>query len=260
MRLLRTNSDGSFSLTWFTGDRIPRYAILSHRWEEDDQEASLEDLSNGAANSKKGYRKIQFCGEQAKNDGLEFFWVDSCCIDKRSSAELSEAINSMFSWYRKADKCYVYLSDVTAFNRSQPQWQLTFMQSIWFTRGWTLQELLAPRFIEFFSHDNERLGDKVSLEHQIHKATGIAVWALQGMPLSQFSLDERLRWMINRKTTIEEDFVYCLLGLLNIHIPLLYGEGIENAFVRLFEEINKRSDMYIFRQGRSEHVFKKADR
>jgi len=251
MRLLRINADGSFSLTWFTGDRIPRYAILSHRWEEDDQEVSLEDFSNGVADSKRGYRKIRFCGKQAKNDGLEFFWVDSCCIDKRSSAELSEAINSMFNWYQKAAKCYVYLSDVTAVNCSQPQWQLTFIQSLWFTRGWTLQELLAPRSIEFFSCDNERLGDRVSLEPQIHKATGIAVQALQGMLLSQFSLDERLQWMVNRKTTIEEDFVYCLLGLLNIHIPLLYGEGIENAFIRLFEEINKRSNMYIFHQDNS---------
>jgi hypothetical protein len=112
MRLLRANSDGSFSLTWFVGDRIPRYAILSHRWEEDNQEVTLKDLSNGVAGTKKGYRKIQFCGEQAKNDGLEFFWVDSCCIDKTSSAELSEAINSMFRWYRKAAKCYVYLSQL----------------------------------------------------------------------------------------------------------------------------------------------------
>jgi hypothetical protein len=250
MRLLRTNPDGSFSLTWFTDDRTPRYAILSHRWEEDDQEVSFEDLSNGAASGKKGYRKIQFCGEQAKNYGLEFFWVDSCCIDKRSSAELSEAVNSMFLWYQKAARCFVYLSDVIAVNCSKPQLQLAFMQSIWFNRGWTLQELLAPRSVEFFSYDNERLGDKVSLEHQIHKATGIAARALQGIPLSQFSLDERLQWMVNRRTTIEEDFVYCLLGLLNIHIPLLYGEGIENAFVRLLEEINKRSDIYIFHQGR----------
>ncbi|KAH8708400.1 heterokaryon incompatibility protein-domain-containing protein [Phaeosphaeriaceae sp. PMI808] len=258
MRLLRANSDGSFSLTWFAGDRIPCYAILSHRWEEDNQEVTLEDVSNGVAGSKKGYRKIRFCGEQAKNDGLEFFWVDSCCIDKTSSAELSEAINSMFRWYRKATKCYVYLSDVTAVNCSQPQRQSAFRQSTWFTRGWTLQELLAPPSVEFFSHDNERLGDKVSLEQQIHKATGIAVPALQGIPLSQFSLDERLQWMVNRKTTIEEDFAYCLLGVLNIHMPLLYGEGAENACVRLLEEINRRSDIYIFYQGRPASYIIKA--
>jgi hypothetical protein len=153
----------------------------------------------------------------------------------------------MFRWYRKAAKCYVYLSDVAG---SQPQWQSTFMQSMWFTRGWTLQELLAPQTVEFFSYDNVRLGDKVSLEYQIHKVTGITVRALQGMSLSQFSLDERLQWMVNRKTTIEEVFVYCLLGLLNIHIPLLYGEGIENAFFRLLEEINKRSDVYTIHQGK----------
>ena len=250
MRLLRINSDGSFSLTWFVGNRIPRYAILSHRWEEDDQEVTLEDMSNGVASSKKGYKKIQFCGEQAKNDGLGFFWVDSCCIDKKSSAELSESINSMFRWYRKAAKCYVYLSDVTAVNCPQTQWQPTFIESAWFTRGWTLQELLAPRSVEFFSRDNVRLGDKISLEQQIHTATGITTEALQGIPLSQFSLDERLQWMANRETTIEEDFAYCLFGVLNIYMPLLYGEGIENACVRLLEDINKRSGIYIFHQGR----------
>jgi hypothetical protein len=109
----------------------------------------------------------------------------------------------------------------------------------------------CPQSVEFFSYDSERLGDKDSLEPQICEATGIVVQALQGLPLSQFSLDERLLWMINRDTTIEEDFAYCLLGILKIHMPLIYGEGVENAFVRLLDEMSRRLRVYEFQQGRS---------
>jgi hypothetical protein len=157
MRLLSSNADGSFSLNRFTGNNIPSYAILSHTWEADDQEVTFHDLMNHLGISKKGYRKIQFCGEQAKRDGLQYFWVDSCCIDKSSSAELQEAINSMFRWYRDAAKCYVYLSDVSTGKHSwssERLWEVGFRQSRWFTRGWTLQELLAPRSVEFFSQDS----------------------------------------------------------------------------------------------------------
>jgi hypothetical protein len=251
MRLLNFNSDGRCSLTNFIGNKIPSYAILSHTWEPDDQEVTLQDIKDGTEKRKAGYRKIEFCGEQAQRDGLQFFWVDSCCIDKTSSAELSEAINSMFRWYRKATKCYVYLSDVAAVQRSQLQWQSDFRRSKWFTRGWTLQELLAPQLVEFFSHDSERLGDKASLEQQIYEATGIAVQALRGLPLAQFSLDERMSWMMNRDTTIEEDFAYCLLGILKIHMPLIYGEGVENAFIRFLDEMSRRVRVYEFQQGRS---------
>src|ERR1700755_2268748 len=111
MRLLKANVDGSFSLTWFTGDQIPPYAILSHRWEADNnQEVTYQDLTDDLTTRKLGYSKINFCGDQAKSDYLEYFWVDSCCIDKSSSAELAESLNSMFRWYQNAAKCYVYLS------------------------------------------------------------------------------------------------------------------------------------------------------
>src|SRR5436309_239132 len=113
MRLLKLNNTGEFSLTEFVGNNIPRYAILSHTWGADDEEVTFKDLGEGTAKSKAGYYKIRFCEEQAANDGLQYFWVDTCCIDKLSSAELSEAINSMFRWYRDAAKCYVYLSDVS---------------------------------------------------------------------------------------------------------------------------------------------------
>jgi hypothetical protein len=246
MRLLSSNADSSFRLTRFAGNNIPSYAILSHTWEADDQEITFHDLMNHLGCSKKGYRKIQFCGEQAKRDGLQYFWVDSCCIDKSSSAELQEAINSMFRWYRDAAKCYVYLSDVSTGKHSRSSerlWEVAFRQSRWFTRGWTLQELLAPQSVEFFSRDGKRLGDKDSLEQQIHEVTGIAVQVLQGGPLSQFSDDERRSWAAKRETSIEEDQVYCLLGIFDVYLPLIYGEGKKNAFRRLQDEIDRRSNV-----------------
>jgi hypothetical protein len=243
MRLLSANVDGSFSLTSFFGKPSPSYAILSHTWETDDQEVTFHDLPNPLGNGKRGYRKIQFCSEQAKKDGLQYFWVDSCCIDKSSSAELSEAINSMFRWYRNAAKCYVYLSDVSTGKNSLSSeflWEPAFKQSRWFTRGWTLQELLAPQSVEFFSRDGKRLGNKDSLEQQIHEITGIAIKALQGH-LSQFSYDERRVWAATRETTLEEDQVYCLLGIFDVYLPPIYGEGKEHALRRLQVEIERPS-------------------
>jgi Heterokaryon incompatibility protein (HET) len=254
MRLLKLNANGSFSLTTFFGNIIPSYAILSHTWEADNQEVTFQDFMDGVGSSKVGYRKIQFCGEQAQKDGLQYFWVDSCCIDKSSSAELSEAINSMFRWYRNAAKCYIYLSDVSTAERersSRSQWELRFSQSRWFSRGWTLQELLAPLSVEFFSVEGKRLGDKNSLELQIQQITGITVQALQGSPLSQVSVEERMSWAVGRETTIEEDQAYSLLGIFDIHMPLIYGEGKRHAFRRLQEEIDKLSSINNFGQGSS---------
>jgi hypothetical protein len=111
MRLVEYNNDGEFSLATFVGDDVPRYAILSHRWGE--EEVTFKDLTDSTGKNKAGYGKIQFCGEQARRNGLQYFWVDTCCIDKSNSTELAEAINSMFRWYRDATRCYVYLSDVS---------------------------------------------------------------------------------------------------------------------------------------------------
>jgi hypothetical protein len=240
MRLLKINQDGNFSLTRFGPNDTPPYAILSHTWEADNQELTFQEMETGTGRSKTGYRKIQFCGDQAKNDGLEYFWVDSCCIDKTSSAELSEAINSMFRWYQNAVKCYVYLSDMSTSNfmslvSSSLSDNTPSRHSKWFTRGWTLQELLAPSSIEFFSNERDCLGDRRTLELYISDVTGIALKALQRTPMSYFTLDERMSWANNRKTTIEEDEAYCLLGIFEVHMPLIYGEGRTNAFRRLRE-------------------------
>lgn len=252
MRLLKQKSPGEFVLTkdFFSDDDIPLYAILSHTWREG-EEVTFRDLTEGTGEDKSGHHKIQFCGEQAMHDGLQYFWVDTCCIDKSNSVELQEAINSMFRWYQNAARCYVYLSDVSTIeeraqdstsNRSSDfTWELAFRQSRWFQRGWTLQELLAPSSVEFFSRQCEHLGDKKTLELLIHEITGISISALRGTSLSQFSVDDRLSWARNRQTTRKEDQAYSLLGIFNVYMPLIYGEGSENAFVRLQEEISKPS-------------------
>ena len=248
MRLLKRDNAGEFNLTEDIVDdnEIPPYAILSHTWKEG-EEVTFQELIDGTGKGKPGYEKIRFCGEQANYDGLQYFWVDTCCINKSNNAELSEAINSMFRWYRGASRCYVYLSDVssTIFDAnnqlSELPFESSFRTSRWFTRGWTLQELLAPNLVEFFSREGDRLGGKTTLERQVHEITGIAVSALRGAPLSQFSVNERLLWAENRQTTRKEDSAYSLLGIFDIYMPLIYGEGAENAFKRLQEEIDKPS-------------------
>jgi hypothetical protein len=243
MRLLKYREDGEIVVTSNEADekKLPPYAILSHRWETD--EVTFEDLQKNIGKEKLGYKKIWFCGEQAKRDGLHHFWVDTCCIDKTDKAELSHAIRSMFRWYQNANKCYVYLSDVSSKKgklsdlETEFIWEPAFRTSRWFTRGWTLQELLAPKAVEFFSHDWHRLGDRVSLKAQIHQATAIPHNALGGTPLSHFSVDERFRWSQNRETTRKEDAAYCLFGIFDVDIAPIYGEGIEEAYRRLRGEI-----------------------
>ena len=241
MRLLECKSSGEFSLTKdFVGDDIPRYAILSHTWGVDTEEVTFKDIMDGTGAGKPGYEKIRFCGEQARRDGLRHFWIDTCCIDKSNSSELSEAVNSMFRWYGDAARCYVYLSDVSQDSNDEfSQWESDFRKSRWFTRGWTLQELLAPASVEFFSKEGQKIGNKKSLQRYIREITGIPVKALQGSPLSGFSIAERISWQENRETTRKEDKAYSLLGICEVHMPLIYGEGRENAFKRLRKEINE---------------------
>jgi hypothetical protein len=244
MRLLKRNNFGVVTLTEDFIEHIPQYTILSHTWGA--EEVTFGEMMAGTGKSKAGYDKIRFCGEQTQRDGLEYFWVDTCCIDKSNNTELTEAINSMYRWYRNAVKCYVYLRDVSTnkpktSNQFEFTWEPTFRDSRWFTRGWTLQELLAPSSVEFFSQEGDRLGDKRTLEKHIHDITGIAIGALQGNPLSSFSVTDRMSWATTRQTTREEDKAYSLLGIFDVYMPLIYGEGSEYAFKRLREEISKPS-------------------
>jgi hypothetical protein len=256
MPLLKLDDHGTLHLEALFADEVPPYAILSHTWGPDTEEVSFNDVINGTGKSKAGYDKIRFCGEQAKSDGLQYFWVDTCCINKSSNTELTEAINSMFRWYRDAAKCYVFLSDVprmTVDSKDQSQqlpWELAFRTSRWFTRGWTLQELIAPRFVEFFSKDWELLGDKNSLERHVCEITGIPAKALRGSPLSDFSVTERMSWAETRQTTREEDMAYSLLGIFGVYLPLIYGEGRDNARGRLREAIDKKEKGMLFARSR----------
>ena len=244
MRLLKYNDDGELSLTKnFVSSNIPEYAILSHTWGADIEEVTYRDLIDGTGKNKVGYKKLQFCREQAERDKLHNFWVDTCCIDKSNPEELTEAINSMFRWYRDAAKCYAYLSDVpradvdTTDHSQQLPWESAFRTSRWFTRGWTLQELIAPKTVEFYSRDHMLLGDKTSLEQQICEITGIAIGALRGHSLQEFSIQERFRWVDKRDTTKEEDLAYCLFGIFDVNLPPIYGEGRMKAMRRLERDI-----------------------
>lgn len=246
MRLLERKPNGDLVFRESTSKDVPAYAILSHTWSANHiEEVSFQDVEAGTGKSKAGWRKIQLCADKAAADGLRYFWIDTCCIDKKNSTELSKAINSMFRWYQKAARCYVYLTDVSAHDgKETPQqflshWEVTFRKSRWFTRGWTLQELLAPKLVDFFDLEGELLGSKLMLEDIIHDITSIPRAALRGEPLDGFSRDKRMSWASHRHTEEEEDQVYSLLGIFDVSMPLIYGEGKEKASKRLQVEINK---------------------
>ncbi|KAF1849254.1 HET-domain-containing protein [Cucurbitaria berberidis CBS 394.84] len=241
MRLINCTT---LQLEEFCGSNIPAYAILSHTWGTD--EVSLGDftLDQAAARTKEGYRKIAFTCQQALQDGLNYAWVDTCCIDKTSSAELSEAINSMFAWYKRSTTCYAYLTDVL-----EADVDTNFPHSRWHSRGWTLQELIAPRVVRFYDRDWNGLGTKEEHADWISEITSIDKGVLRvrwnyfnsEVELSSFCVAKRMLWASHRETTREEDMAYCLLGIFDINMPLLYGEG-SRAFIRLQEEITKKLD------------------
>ena len=246
-----------------TGFPRIQYAIFSHTWAPDDeQEISFDDIQSGNfSRTSTGWRKIRHCRRQAAQDGLEYAWIDTCCIDKRSSAELQEAINSMFHWYSRSNVCYVFLTDVSkaeldleelathenckhlkARDRGVKLIDNAFTRSLWFSRGWTLQELLAPKHVHFYDKDWQLLGNKRSLQCWISRAAGIDGDILRGdYSLQQCSVAMRLSWAAGRETTRIEDRAYSLLGLFDVNMPMLYGEG-QKAFMRLQEEIIKMND------------------
>ncbi len=245
MRLLHIGERGELSLTDDLLDNVPPYTILSHTWGADYDEVTFDDMKHGHGKNKAGYAKLHFCQERTRKEGVEYCWVDTCCIDKANHVELSTAITSMYWWYRDAKKCYVYLSDVLAHKRDicgqgQQMWESAFRTSQWFKRGWTLQELLAPASVEFFSREGELLGNKGTLEGLIYNITQIPTAALRSAPLTDFSFEERWRWVVGRQTKKIEDKAYCLLGIFDVSMSLRYGQG-EKEFQRLKDKVYKMS-------------------
>jgi hypothetical protein len=251
MRLINTST---LQVEQFLGTNKPPYAILSHTW--GDQEVRYEEALDPRPETvqKTGYEKIRRCCIIAKEHGLSYAWIDTCCIDKRNSAELSEAINSMYRWYGEAYICFNYIADFDL----APGGTYSFADGIqafkkcrWFSRGWTLQELIAPRKRLFFSKDWSLIdfpldeNPRVSLDEALAISTGVSQDVLQHRkPLSGLCVAERLSWASRRETTREEDMAYCLMGIPNVSMPILYGEGARKAFRRLQEEYMKNSFDY----------------
>ncbi|KAG9498301.1 hypothetical protein J7337_011198 [Fusarium musae] len=229
MRLVNTKS---IQLEFLADDNVPDYAILSHTWEQ--EEVLFQDMGSDSAKLKKGYAKLESCCRVARENGFEYIWDDTCCIDKTSSAELSEAINSMYRYYQEASICYGYLADISTVSE--------IPNSRWFTRGWMLQELIAPRSMIFFDKHWRELGTKSSLVQVLSQRTSIPESILcDSEELETTSIAQRMSWAADRVTTRKEDRAYSLMGIFGINMPLLYGEG-DKAFYRLQEEIMRVSD------------------
>ncbi|KAI0767521.1 heterokaryon incompatibility protein-domain-containing protein [Fomes fomentarius] len=269
MRLLYTNTGHFHSPLNLAG---LTYAILSHTWSSLEGEQTCQDLlkiqqskryklsrmlhaSRSVQNANVSIlddprvsEKIRETCRVALQDGYQLVWIDSCCIDKTSSAELSEAINSMYEWYRRADICYVYLADVDDVVSTGTSSQ--FRTSRWHRRGWTLQELIAPRHLVFLSSHWRPLGTKHSLARTLEGVTGISHSVLNHeRQLESIPIAERMSWASTRQTSREEDEAYSLLGIFGVHMPTIYGEG-RHAFIRLQEEILKmHPDQSLFAWG-----------
>ncbi|KAK3339171.1 heterokaryon incompatibility protein-domain-containing protein [Neurospora tetraspora] len=300
MRLLDVET---LQLELFDGGPKCAYAILSHTWGQEEvsfqdmqdlarapgttstfvdsgySTASSSRTSTGTSGhfdfgnygttkhhpvtSKKGYSKILGCCAKARTEGYRYVWIDTCCIDKSSSAELSEAINSMFKWYHDAEVCYAYLNDISIPEGRPQHHQSPYLDhsmsdangktiiitdemeeilygSKWFTRGWTLQELIAPSDVVFCDRLWREIGTRESLSDDIAAITGIDAGLLRmERKLGDFSVAQRMSWAATRRTTRIEDEAYCLMGLFDVNMPLLYGEG-QKAFKRLQLEIMRQ--------------------
>lgn len=275
MRLLNT---ATLEIEDFVGSDVPEYAILSHTW--GDQEVSLQEWTaypNAYCQQhqrllhhhlhhhpkSRGRAKIESFCRVARKDGYNHVWVDTCCIDKTSSADLTESINSMFQWYRDASVCYAYLSDLGASSDSHTSFYKAAKDCRWFTRGWTLQELIAPRVLRFYDGAWRPRGTRDAHSKDLEAITGIDYSVLLGprhpeyVAPAEYSVADRMSWASSRTTKRTEDIAYCLLGLFDVNMPLIYGEGM-GAFRRLQEAIMRNSnDLSILAWGMSHYSVEK---
>lgn len=233
MRLINART---LRLEDFTHKKVPPYVVLSHTW--DDEEVSFQDMRDAVPNEEHKWAKItQTCRLTRKNN-LRYAWVDTCCIDKTSSAELTESINSMYRWYAESQLCLVHLSDLIAGD--------AFIENVnhcrWRTRGWTLQELIAPKLVEFYNSEWKLCGSKAQHATPLSTLIGIPTNVLSGKEeVTSFSVAQRMSWAAMRQTTRMEDIAYCLLGIFDVNMPLIYGEG-RKAFRRLQQAIIAQSN------------------
>jgi hypothetical protein len=227
MRLLNTNL-----LFCDYDDKPPPYAILSHTWsEKNEEEVTYQDLKDGTT---KSLLKLELCKQWTKAANLEYFWIDTCCIDKRNDAEINYAIRSMWRWYFEADVCFVYLPDLSKKRKvGDTDWRDALKDCRWFTRGWTLQELVASKRVEFYARDGH-LGNRENLLPALKSITGINL----GDPMPDHVI--RLDWVAKRTTKRPEDKAYCMLGICDVSLDPRYGEGRESAWQRLQDAIIHR--------------------
>ncbi|KIO03769.1 hypothetical protein M404DRAFT_144765, partial [Pisolithus tinctorius Marx 270] len=188
-------------------ERCP-YAILSHAWRIGET-LHFHEIGTESVRIQPGYEKVEMCCELARQDGLDYVWIDTCCADANTSAGQTEKAISAYTWYQQAQVCYTYLDDVDG-NEDPREGHSTFRRSRWFKRTWTIQELLAPK------HYPERI--------------------------PCFSIATRMSWAKGRTSTKEEDKVYALMGLFGVNLPILYGEGETRTFLKLQNEIMKTTD------------------
>ncbi|THU88009.1 HET-domain-containing protein, partial [Dendrothele bispora CBS 962.96] len=229
MRLLNTKT---FVVKEFLTDSdIPPFAILSHTW--GDNEVTFQDIQNLETAKKKGagWRKVENACRYIRQYKFKWIWIDTCCIDKSSSAELSEALNSMYQYYRDSRVCIAYLGDVSGVKNTKDLGE--FKKSRWFKRGWTLQELIAPRYMFFLDKNWNTIGTRHSI--------GMGKSAFQSH-IDGYSIAQKMSWAASRETTRSEDMAYCLMGLFGVNMPPIYGEGGPKAFMRLQQEIIKYSE------------------
>ncbi|KAH8901656.1 HET-domain-containing protein, partial [Thozetella sp. PMI_491] len=237
----------SLQLEFTSSPELQPYAILSHTWE--DEEVTFQDMADlRCARKKKGFAKIERTCYLAIARGINFAWVDTCCINKESSAELTESINSMFAWYKTSSVCFTFLADLPVLEATEQDWlDRSFLHCRWFTRGWTFQELIAPEILEFYDCEWQYRSTKEFLREEISDITGVDEAVLEKSSLLYtIPVAKRFSWAASRETTREEDRAYSLLGIFDVNMPMIYGEGAK-AFIRLQEEILKQTnDLTIF--------------